>query len=321
MKEEKFDFYSKTAIKSYNLDDKIRYQLKMLDGLDAFTRRHSENVANLTCRLCENLKVDKTIGKGFTIYCTTCAYLHDIGKIFIPPSVLQKNGPLTPDEFKIMKSHTTIGYKMCMEDPKLRPYSAGTLYHHESLDGSGYPNGVKGNEIPYEGQIIRVADEFDAISSKRQYKTHIGVIETLNLLIEDSTPNLNALNTLIQDSKPTDKTKGSVGKINKEVLRQLFKVILDDTEYEIAVRIEYVDFLKEEIKRLKEANRYFDKMNKARENKKDYFKQGAEAYLRDNEKLEECPNLLIEIQKAYEDRQNHIKKLYDEAKQIKNLKC
>mgnify|MGYP001026097800 CR=1 FL=1 len=63
MKNEKFDFYNSTTIKSYNLDEKIRYQLKMLDSLDAFTRKHSENVASITCRLCEHLHLDK----GFTI--------------------------------------------------------------------------------------------------------------------------------------------------------------------------------------------------------------------------------------------------------------
>lgn len=321
MKNENFDFYSRTSIKAYNLDDKIRYQLKMLDGLDAFTRRHSENVANLTCRLCEYLNVDRNIGKGFTVYCTTCAYLHDIGKIFIPPSILQKQAALTPEEYEIMKTHTSIGYKMCMEDPKLRPYSAGALYHHESLDGSGYPNGVKAKDIPYEGQIIRVADEFDAISSKRQYKTHVGVVETLNMLIDDSNPKIQTLNTLIKEAKPEKGSGLSVGKINKEVLRQLFKVIFDDTEYEISVRIEYVDYLKEEIKRIDEANRYFQKMEKAPERKKDYFKQGAEAYLRDNEKLENIPTLVAEYREAYESRQAHIKKLYEEAKQIKKLKC
>ncbi len=321
MKKENFDFYSRTSIKSYNLDDRIRYQLKMLDGLDAFTRLHSENVANLTCRLCEYLNVEKSIGKGFTVYCTTCAYLHDIGKIFIPPAVLQKKAALTKEEYEIMKTHTSIGYKMCMEDPKLRPYSAGTLFHHESLDGSGYPNGVTEKDIPYEGQIIRVADEFDAISSKRQYKTHVGIIDTLNILIDDSNPKIQTLNTLIQEAKPTKGSKFSVGKINKEILRNLFKVVLDDTEYEISVRIEYLDYLKEELKRLDEANRYLQKMEKAPQRKKEYFKQGAEAYLRDKETLENIPNLLIEMKKAYDDRQNHIKKLYDEAKQIKKLKC
>lgn len=101
---DKFDFYSTTNLKSYNLDETMRYQLGLLDSLDAFTRKHSENVANITCRLCERLKIDK----AFLVYATTCAYLHDIGKIFIPPSILQKNGPLTDKEYEIMKKHTTI---------------------------------------------------------------------------------------------------------------------------------------------------------------------------------------------------------------------
>lgn len=104
MKEETFDFYSKTSIKSYNLDEAMRYQLSMLDSLDTFTRKHSENVANLTCRICEYLNASNK----FTVYCTTCAYLHDIGKLFISPKILQKNSSLTDEEFNIMKTHTTI---------------------------------------------------------------------------------------------------------------------------------------------------------------------------------------------------------------------
>ena len=90
MKEE-FDFYSRTSLKSYNLDGKMRYQLNTLDSLDVYTKKHCENVASITCRLCEYLKLDE----GFTIYTTMCAYLHDLGKIFIPPSILQKPSKLT----------------------------------------------------------------------------------------------------------------------------------------------------------------------------------------------------------------------------------
>lgn len=74
---EQIDFYSKTSLKSYNLTETMRYQLDMLDRLDSFTRTHSENVANITCRLCEYLKLNKE----FTVYATICAYLHDIRKI------------------------------------------------------------------------------------------------------------------------------------------------------------------------------------------------------------------------------------------------
>ena len=113
------NFYSPTNLKAYNLDQTMRYQLNMLENLDIFTKKHSENVANLTCRMCEYLHAKKM----FTIHATTCAYLHDIGKLFIPPEILNKPARLTDEEFEIMKTHTTIGYNMCMKDIKLRPYA------------------------------------------------------------------------------------------------------------------------------------------------------------------------------------------------------
>ena len=148
---EKCDFYSPVNLKSYNLDQSMRYQLNMLSGLDVFTRKHCEHVANLACRICEYLHASQK----FTIYCTICAYLHDIGKLFIPSSILQKPGKLTEEEYVVMKTHTTLGYEMCMKDLKLRPYASGALNHHEALNGTGYPNGLTKKDIPYEAQIIR----------------------------------------------------------------------------------------------------------------------------------------------------------------------
>lgn len=86
MYKEDIAFYDLTNLKSYKLEKTMRYQLDRLDSLDAFTRKHSENVAAITCRLCENLHSSQ----GFTIYCTICAYLHDIGKFYIPSEILQK---------------------------------------------------------------------------------------------------------------------------------------------------------------------------------------------------------------------------------------
>ena len=314
MKTEKFDFYNSTTLKSYNLDEKIRYQLKMLEGLDTVTRKHSENVASITCRLCEYLHMSK----GFTVYCTTCAYIHDIGKVFIPPSILQKTSDLTKEEYEVMKTHTTIGYEMCMKDPKLRPYAAGTLYHHEALNGTGYPNGLVGKDIPYEAQIIRVADEFDAITAKRQYKTHVGIIETLNILISETKPNpKDSKNGKFNPFAPTS----LVGKIDKKVLKALFKVIIDDTEYEIVVRSDYLKYLKSELKRLKTAWGYFKKMDAtSNAEKKEYYRQYARYYLHPNEKVDLIPQIIKEMETAYAQRKAHIEKLYGEVKQIKKLK-
>ena len=310
---ETFDFYNSTSIKSYNLDEKVRYQLKMLDGLDNVTRKHTDNVANITCRLCEKLGMSK----GFTIYCTTCAYLHDIGKIFIPPSVLQKPGKLTDEEYNVMKTHTTIGYKMCMNDLKLRPYAAGPYYHHEALNGTGYPNGLTGDKIPYEAQIIRVADEFEAITAKRQYKSHIGIIDALNIMIGNAKPaKVNNMSDAMRNFKTAN-----LGKIDKKILKCLFKVIIEDTEYEIVARTDYVNYLKKEIKRVKEARSYYDKMMKTKsEYKREYLKEEIKCFLRPNEDPEKLPQMISEFETAYKVRQQHIDKLYDEIKQIKKLK-
>ena len=138
------EFYSPTNLKSYNLDQTMRYQLNTLENLDPLTKKHSENVANLTCRMCEYLHEKK----DFTIHATISAYLHDIGKIFIPAEIIHKPTKLTDKEFEIMKTHTTLGYNLCMKDLKLRPYAGGALYNHECLDGSGYPNRIDQKRYP-----------------------------------------------------------------------------------------------------------------------------------------------------------------------------
>ena len=106
---ESFDFYNKTSLKSYNLNETMRYQLSRLDTLDVFTRKHCENVATITCNLCKKLH----LSRGFTEYCAICAYLHDIGKLFIPSSILQKPGKLTDEEYETMKKHTTATITLC----------------------------------------------------------------------------------------------------------------------------------------------------------------------------------------------------------------
>ena len=308
MKNEKFDFYNPTNLKSYNLDKTMRYQLDILGGLDFFTRRHSENVANLVCRICEYLHCNK----NFTIYCTICAYLHDIGKLFIPSAILNKPDKLTDEEFEIMKTHTTQGYEMCMKDLKLRPYAIGPLDHHEALNGSGYPNGI--TKIPMEAQIIRVADEYDAIVTKRQYTTHVNISETLKDLIKDAKPDPKflALDHLSQISK--------VGKINKRILKVLFKVVIDDILYEISCLYEYLDYLKENIKRLELICKYNDKMNDSKsDKKKSYYKEGMKLLFAADENFDNFKQVYEEYKNALEIRSDRIKKLYDEIKIIKKL--
>lgn len=306
-----FDFYSPMNLKAYNLGESIRYQLTVLDNLDNVTKKHSENVANLTLRICRYLHCRKS----FTIHSTICAYLHDIGKIYVPQEILQKPSRLTDEEYEIIKSHTTLGYELCMKDIKLRPYAGGALYHHECLDGSGYPNGITKKEIPYYAQIIHVADVYDALVSKRQYKTHVDISETLKMLIKDAQPSIRsvALDSLATDTK--------VGKINQKVLRALFKVVIDDTLYEISCVYEYVDYLKSQIKRLEIIDGYDQKRQKAKKEKDiEYYKEGMRILFSAGENFDNYKNILQDYRNANLARQEIINRLYNEIKIIKKLR-
>lgn len=313
MMKENYDFYSPFNFKLYNLDPKIQYQLDLLASYDLITRRHSENVANLVYRMCDYLHCRS----DFMLYSTICALLHDIGKLFIPLTILAKPGALTEDEFKIMRTHTTLGYELCYKDLKLRPYADGALYHHEALNGNGYPNGVTKKDIPYVAQIIRVADEYDALVTKRHYKTHINISETLKLLIKDAQPEdyvkTIALDQLSKDSK--------VGKINPKILKVLFKVVIDDTIYEIDCIKEYVSHLQDEYERLKLIDNFHDKMLKAKtEKKREYFHNGMKVLFTKGENEQNYKNILEEYQKAIDNKKYMISKLYDEINIIKKLK-
>lgn len=324
MSKEIFDFYDRTSLKSYNLDQNMQYQLNILGSLDVFTRKHCENVASIVCRICQYLHCSKS----FTEYCTICAYLHDIGKQFIPASILQKQSALTNEEYDIMRTHTTLGYNICMNDLKLRPYAAGALYHHEALNGSGYPNGLTKDDIPYEAQIIRVADEYDAIVSKRQYKSHIGIVDTLKILIDETRPitNTDAIKILISETKPEHNPSGNVkisslGKNNPIVVKALIKVIIDDTEYEISCIMDYLKDLKADIKRLEQIEKYDRKRLSANtDDKRNYYLEGMKYLLTGQETLENYSDILASYKNIVTCKTEQIDKLFEEIKIMKKLR-
>ena len=307
-KNDTIDFYDNTYLKASNLNSSIRYELELLNQLDLFTRKHSENVATITYNLCRKLHLPK----GFTEYCVTCAYIHDIGKMSIPQEVLQKNGALTQEEFEIIKTHTTLGYNLCQTDKQLKPYSAGPYYHHEALDGSGYPQGLTKPDIPYEAQIIRVADEFDALVSKRQYKSHIDISDSLKIIIENTKPSPNA---------PQNTKYSKEGKDNKNIVKKLIKVVIDDTNYEISCLMDYMDYLKQEIKRYEKIDSLVKKRDSSKKDKDyQYYNEYIKLYLKKNEPIEKIYDIYNDFLNTYNEKDKNLKKLFNEIKIIKSLK-
>jgi putative two-component system response regulator len=112
-------------------------------------------------------------------------FLHDIGKVGIPDGILFKAGPLTPDEWEIMKSHAERGERICKNMRSLEPVLPIIRSHHERWDGSGYPDGLKGEAIPLLARILQLADIYDALTTERSYKRALKPQEALRVIREE----------------------------------------------------------------------------------------------------------------------------------------
>ena len=137
-----------------------------IDAKDPDTNGHSKRVACYTRQITESLGWSKQeCDNAFYI-----ALLHDVGKIGVPDAVLKKQDRLTDEEYELMKQHPIIGADILKDIKMLDGLAHGTMYHHEKYDGTGYPYGLKGKEIPLIARIISVADTFDAMTSNRCYR-------------------------------------------------------------------------------------------------------------------------------------------------------
>lgn len=148
------------------ISDITRVFSQCVDMRDAYTNGHSSRVAKYTALLAEKMgKPPEEVDRYYRI-----ALLHDVGKISIPDAVLNKPGRLTDEEYDVMKSHSQRGYDVLKNIDIAPELALGAGCHHERYDGKGYPNGLKGEEIPEVAQIIGVADTFDAMFSTRPYR-------------------------------------------------------------------------------------------------------------------------------------------------------
>jgi len=139
---------------------------KALELRDHETEGHSQRVTTLALKLAKKMGVPKEEFKSIR----WGALLHDIGKMGIPDLILLKPGPLTPEEFELIKEHPLIAEKLLSNIPYLASAMPIPQYHHEKWDGSGYPDGLKGEEIPLTARLFAIIDVWDALISKRPYK-------------------------------------------------------------------------------------------------------------------------------------------------------
>lgn len=143
----------------------------MIEAKDSYTKGHSIRVSEYSARLAKKLGWDEDKIRNLKYI----ALLHDIGKVGIPDSVLNKPGKLTEIEYGIIKSHTTIGGDILRDIETIPDVALGAKYHHERYDGKGYPEGLGGSEIPEVAKIICICDAYDAMSSRRVYRDKLPV--------------------------------------------------------------------------------------------------------------------------------------------------
>lgn len=166
----------------------IRSMVNALDAKDSYTCGHSDRVALISKRVAQQIGLSPA--ECEQIYMT--GLLHDIGKIGVPDGVLGKIEALTAEEFDEIKRHPVIGYNILKHLNKLRYVLPGVLHHHESLNGSGYPHGLAGQDIPLSARILAVADAYDAMTSSRPYRKGMSFEKAEGILVKDSGSHFDA---------------------------------------------------------------------------------------------------------------------------------
>ena len=177
---------------------------KTIDAKDAYTNGHSERVADYSKEIARRFGYDED--RQEEIY--MMGLLHDVGKIGVPDTVINKPGRLTDEEYDMIKSHPVTGAEILATVSEMPALVTGARWHHERYDGRGYPDGLKGEEIPEEARIIAVADAYDAMTSHRSYR--------------DIIP---------QDHVKSEIEKGMGTQFDEKFARIMLDMIAEDTEY------------------------------------------------------------------------------------------
>jgi HD-GYP domain-containing protein (c-di-GMP phosphodiesterase class II) len=165
----------------HSVEAMVATMVRAVEVKDPYTAGHSERVQQYSLWIAEELGLSayetRMLGHG--------ALIHDVGKIGIPDSILQKPGLLTSSEYEVIKLHTIHGAAIVAEIDMFRDCVPIVRWHHERLDGTGYPDGLAGDDIPFLARVVAVADVFDAMTSNRSYRNRMAVEEALAIMAED----------------------------------------------------------------------------------------------------------------------------------------
>ena len=156
--------------------DTVRSLSNAIEAKDKYTRGHSDRVARYAVGIGEQMGLDDEAVRTLRV----AAELHDIGKIAITEAIIGKSGKLTDEEFALIKQHVDLGVEILRPIRFLQPALPIVRHHHERYNGRGYPDGLKGEEIPLEARILNLADAYDAMTTQRPYNSPMSFIEALN---------------------------------------------------------------------------------------------------------------------------------------------
>jgi putative two-component system response regulator len=154
---------------------------RSIEGKDPYTYGHCERLMNYSVSLGEHL----CLPEEQIIALRRAGIVHDIGKVAVPDAILLKPGKLTPEEWKLMQEHPVVGERICAPLKSFRAVLPIIRHHHEKLDGSGYPDGLRGDGIPVTARILQVVDVYDALTTKRPYKAALSMTEALQIMKQE----------------------------------------------------------------------------------------------------------------------------------------
>jgi putative two-component system response regulator len=165
-----------------NIEDVVISLARTIDAKDRYTEGHTERVSQYALFLGERMGMNEKQLKNLRIG----ALIHDIGKIGIDQNLLNKTTSLTPEERQQIESHPIVGADICYPLNSLQDAMLIIRNHHEKLDGSGYPDGLKGDEIPLEVRIVTIVDIFDALTTDRSYRSALSIDEALGIIRQEA---------------------------------------------------------------------------------------------------------------------------------------